>query len=223
MNGRKPISPTEGGATMTDETDRRAATVGTSPAAAACRCRSAVHSRNQRRRRWFVRHLQSRPGLRTALRQIARTKHILVGCDYDGTLSPIVANPSEARLYRRRCQFFATASLPDTTVAIISGRAFRDLAAMSRLPIEIDPVGSHGAEFDLGSITGLGDDSVNRLSEVTGRLCAHTEGREGTQLEVKPSGVAVHVRRASREDAGRCARRTPRTVRPRRHRAHHHR
>ena len=42
------------------------------------------------------------------------------------------------------------ASLPDTTVAIISGRALRDLAAMSRLPIEIDLVGSHGAEFDLG-------------------------------------------------------------------------
>ncbi|HAM22733.1 MAG TPA: hypothetical protein DCQ04_10755, partial [Actinobacteria bacterium] len=108
------------------------------------------------------------PGLRTALRQIARTKHILVGCDYDGTLSPIVANPSEARPLPEAVSILRhLANLPDTTVAIISGRALRDLAAMSRLPIEIDLVGSHGAEFDLGSITGLGDDSVNRLSEVT--------------------------------------------------------
>ena len=142
------------------------------------------------------------PGLRTALRQIARTKHILVGCDYDGTLSPIVANPSEARPLPEAVSILRhLASLPDTTVAIISGRALRDLAAMSRLPIEIDLVGSHGAEFDLGSITGLGDDSVNRLSEVTADCVRITEGREGTQLEVKPSGVAVHVRRASREDA----------------------
>ena len=79
------------------------------------------------------------PGLRTALRQIARTKHILVGCDYDGTLSPIVANPSEARPLPEAVSILRHLASLRTPLAIISGRALRDLAA-SRLPIEIDLV-----------------------------------------------------------------------------------
>ena len=142
------------------------------------------------------------PSLRTALRQLARTKHLLVGCDYDGTLSPIVSNPNEARPLPEAVSILRhLASLPDTTVAVISGRALRDLAAMSRLPVEIDLVGSHGAEFDLGSISGLGEETVHRLEEVTAECVRITEGRVGTLLEPKPSGVAVHVRRASRADA----------------------
>ena len=142
------------------------------------------------------------PGLRTALRQIARTNHLLVGCDYDGTLSPIVANPNEARPLPEAVSILRhLAGLPETTIAVISGRALRDLAAMSRLPVEIDLVGSHGAEFDLGSISGLGEDTVNRLTDVTAECVRITEGRDGTLLEPKPSGVAVHVRKASRPDA----------------------
>lgn len=142
------------------------------------------------------------PGLRNALRQIARTKTLLIGCDYDGTLSPIVANPNEARPLPEAVSILRNlASLADTNVAVVSGRALRDLAAMSRLPIEIELVGSHGAEFDLGSINGLADDSVALLTELTAECVQITEDRLGTLLEPKPSGVAVHVRKASRDDA----------------------
>ena len=47
------------------------------------------------------------PGLRTALRQIAPGKHPR-WLRLRRTLSPIVANPSEAPPHRKRCQFFAT-------------------------------------------------------------------------------------------------------------------
>lgn len=145
---------------------------------------------------------QIEPDLRTALRQIARTKTLLVGCDYDGTLSPIVANPNEARPLPEAVSILRhLAGLPDTTVSVISGRALRDLAAMSRLPVEIDLVGSHGAEFDLGSIDGLADETVVLLTQVTAECVRITEDRPGTLLEPKPSGVAVHVRKASRPDA----------------------
>src|SRR5882724_8702568 len=33
------------------------------------------------------------PGLRQAIVQVARTPRLLVACDYDGTLAPIVADP----------------------------------------------------------------------------------------------------------------------------------
>ena len=145
---------------------------------------------------------QLAPALRTALREISRTKHLLVGCDYDGTLSPIVANPNEARPLPEAVTILRhLAGLSDTTVAVISGRALRDLAAMSRLPVEIDLVGSHGAEFDLGSINGLADETVLLLTAVTAECVRITENRPGTILEPKPSGVAVHVRKASRPDA----------------------
>ncbi len=142
------------------------------------------------------------PELRIALRRIARTQNLIIGCDYDGTLSPIVENPNEARPLPEAVTILRhLASLPETTVAIISGRALRDLAAMSRLPVEIELVGSHGAEFDLGSINGLTDEAAALLTRVTDQCVQITESRPGTLLESKPSGVAVHVRKASRPDA----------------------
>jgi trehalose-6-phosphatase len=47
------------------------------------------------------------------------------------------------------------AELPSTSAAVISGRALRDLAVMSRLPAEVHLVGSHGSEFDTGFVHGL--------------------------------------------------------------------
>ena len=42
-----------------------------------------------------------RPGeldedLRAAVRRVARTPHLLVACDYDGTIAPIVDDPTHA-------------------------------------------------------------------------------------------------------------------------------
>ena len=85
------------------------------------------------------------------LRELARVPVLLVACDYDGTLAPIIDNPDEARPLRESVAALRQlAAMPDTHVAVISGRALRDLAALSRLPEEIHLVGSHGTEFDVG-------------------------------------------------------------------------
>src|SRR5262249_57296313 len=55
----------------------------------------------------------------------------------------------------------ALASLPQTTVAVVSGRALRDLAALSRLPSEVHLVGSHGSEFDIGFVHRLAPELVD--------------------------------------------------------------
>ncbi|MGH4014015.1 MAG: trehalose-phosphatase [Pseudonocardiaceae bacterium] len=136
--------------------------------------------------------------LRRALVQLARSPRLLVACDYDGTLAPIVEDPN--RSFPRPESVAALrllAGLPDTTVAVISGRALRDLATLSRLPGEVHLVGSHGSEFDAGFVHALAPSVVQLRQRVYDELARLTDGREGVSLEVKPASVAVHVRRAS--------------------------
>ncbi len=135
--------------------------------------------------------------LRRALVQLARSPRLLVACDYDGTLAPIVEDPNLA-LPRREsvAALRLLAGLPDTTVAVISGRALRDLATLSRLPAEVHLVGSHGSEFDAGFVHGLEPAVVALRQRLHEELVRLTADREGVSLEVKPASVAVHVRRA---------------------------
>src|SRR5690349_2332610 len=99
------------------------------------------------------------PALRSAATRVARVPWLLVACDYDGTLAPIVEDPTKAApLLEAVAAIRALAALPQTSVAVISGRALRDLAALSRLPAEVHLVGSHGSEFDVGFVDALPPD-----------------------------------------------------------------
>ncbi|MBB3050232.1 trehalose-phosphatase [Prauserella isguenensis] len=142
--------------------------------------------------------------LRRAIMQIARTPRLLVACDYDGTLAPITEKPDEARpLAESVGALRSLAAQHETTTAVISGRALRDLATLSRLPAEVHLVGSHGSEFDVGFVHDLDDESRGLRNRIEAELDRVVDGAPGAELEVKPAGVAVHVRRASREDAAR--------------------
>src|SRR5689334_9779029 len=70
--------------------------------------------------------------LRGAAATVARVPELLVACDYDGTVAPIVDDPTLAvPLPEAVAALRALASLPQTTVAVVSSRALRDLAALS--------------------------------------------------------------------------------------------
>ncbi|MGH3479413.1 MAG: trehalose-phosphatase, partial [Nocardioidaceae bacterium] len=61
--------------------------------------------------------------LRRALAQLARTPQLLVACDYDGTLAPIVPDRQRAvPLLESVTALRSLAALPATTTAVISGR-----------------------------------------------------------------------------------------------------
>jgi trehalose 6-phosphate phosphatase len=143
-------------------------------------------------------------GLRRALVEVARTPRLLVACDYDGTLAPIVADPFSLRpLADAVTALRSLACMPETTAAVISGRALRELAAMSRLPSEVHLVGSHGSEFDIGFVHAL-DEQQRRLHIKLVRVLRRlANGAAGVILEVKPASVAVHVRQADEAVAGR--------------------
>lgn len=141
----------------------------------------------------------TRTGPDIPLDELATTPHLLVCCDYDGTLAPIVEDPARAApIPDAVAALRALSILPSTTVAVVSGRALRDLALLSRLPSEIHLVGSHGGEFDH-------DFELNAQQRRLLDQCI-VDARElaadidGAHLEVKPSSVAIHVRRCAEAD-----------------------
>jgi trehalose 6-phosphate phosphatase len=139
--------------------------------------------------------------LEQALARLAREPHLLVACDYDGTLAPIVDAPADARPQRESVAALrALASLAETSVAVISGRSLHDLAALSRLPEEIHLVGSHGTEFDVGFARALAPEALALRDRVTDELHAIASLRPGVTVELKPAGAALHYRQASAED-----------------------
>jgi alpha,alpha-trehalose-phosphate synthase [UDP-forming]/trehalose-phosphatase len=139
------------------------------------------------------------PGRTVPLEELATTPHLLVCCDYDGTLAPIVEDPGRALpLPHAVTALRALSILPSTTVAVVSGRALRDLALLSRLPSEIHLIGSHGGEFDHDFELNahqrrLLDECTNDAQELAA-TCA------GAFVERKPSSVAIHIRRCTEAD-----------------------
>ncbi|MBT8226118.1 MAG: trehalose-phosphatase [Dactylosporangium sp.] len=142
--------------------------------------------------------------LRAAAAETARTPYLLVACDYDGTLSPVVDDPATARpLPEAVAAVRALAALPQTTVAVVSGRALRDLAALSRLPAEVHLVGSHGSEFDIGFVDALSPDQQQLRTDLVDAVTGIVRRQRGVQLEIKPASVAIHTRAAPAEVAER--------------------
>ncbi|SFB40431.1 trehalose-phosphatase [Amycolatopsis marina] len=143
-------------------------------------------------------------GLREEIGRIARTPRLLVGCDYDGTLAPFVSDPDAAKpLAESVAALRGLAALHETSAVVISGRALRDLATLSRLPAEVQLVGSHGSEFDAGFVRQLDRGALSHKQELHERLKQLIQDRTGVTLEVKPAGFAVHVRNADRHTAQR--------------------
>jgi trehalose 6-phosphate phosphatase len=134
--------------------------------------------------------------LGAAVRALARTPRLLVALDFDGVLAPIVSVPSDARpLPGSAAALEELAALPDTTVALLSGRGRADLATVSGFGNPIRLIGSHGSEFD-DDASLLDDEQRARLDQLATELRELVDGEPGVTLEPKPAGVAVHVRNA---------------------------
>ena len=142
--------------------------------------------------------------LHDALRTIARVPHVLIGCDYDGTLAPITEDPAQALpLPEAVAGVRALAALSATTVVVVSGRSLRDLATLSRLPSEIHLVGSHGSEFDADFLHDLEPTLADRLKQIDVVITELVQGVRGVVVEHKPASIAVHVRRCTTADSTR--------------------
>ncbi len=134
------------------------------------------------------------------LRELARSPQLLVATDYDGTVAPIVNDPMRAVPDREvAVALRSLANLDQTEVGIISSRALRDLAALSRLPAEIHLVGSHGSEFDVDFALQMDPETQRRRDELGEKLAEICRRYPGAALEQKPASVAFHTRNADVE------------------------
>lgn len=141
------------------------------------------------------------PELLAAVRRVAGTGHLLVAMDFDGTMAPLVDHAGDSRsLPRSAAAFAGLAELPETTTALISGRALDSLRAVAFPPENTLLIGSHGAEVWMGpgsSQLMLDDDQRELLAEVRKELAEIVEQAPGTLLEDKPAGVVLHTRLAA--------------------------
>ncbi|MEO0631140.1 MAG: trehalose-phosphatase, partial [Planctomycetota bacterium] len=135
--------------------------------------------------------------LSDSLERLATAPTLLVASDYDGTLSPIVDDPSKAVPDRESVVALrALAQIPGTHVAVISGRSLADLAVLLSEPEGVHLVGSHGSEFDVGFADALSPEAVELRKRVEAELESIAEAGDGFQIETKPASVAFHYRNA---------------------------
>ncbi|MGH7502025.1 MAG: trehalose-phosphatase [Longimicrobiales bacterium] len=148
--------------------------------------------------------IQDGHDLEAHIDRLAHAPVLLVASDYDGTLAAIVDDPMQAKPHREAIVALrALAALPNTHVAIISGRALRDLATLAGLPDEVHLVGSHGNEFDLDFADSLHDDAKRLRDRVRSELEEIARLGNGFALEVKPASIAFHYRSAADDVAAR--------------------
>ncbi len=122
--------------------------------------------------------------------------------DYDGTLTPIVERPEDAKL-SDEMRAVVRDLAGELTVAVVSGRDRRDVQRLVKID-ELVYAGSHG--FDIRGPEGMaiehevGRDVGPELDEAERELHELTDSIEGAQIERKTYSIAVHYRRVAEGD-----------------------
>jgi trehalose 6-phosphate phosphatase len=126
---------------------------------------------------------------------------LLLCCDFDGTLAPIVSRPEDAQALPGVDQLLTEiAAAPNTTVAVVSGRALADLQRLTGLSDPVVLIGSHGAESAGGFADPITPEQTETMAELDRTLSGIVAGVPGAQLEHKPISIAVHVRNVEDRD-----------------------
>lgn len=140
------------------------------------------------------------------LAALALTPRLLVALDFDGTLAPLQDEPMASRMLpEARVALERLAALPDTAVALVSGRTLahlREIAEHTDASL-VHLAGSHGAEYwhpggadveDAQEDTSLRDELILRAQEIVRDV-------EGAWIEPKMFGFGLHTRLAGDADA----------------------
>jgi trehalose 6-phosphate phosphatase len=129
----------------------------------------------------------------------------LVGSDFDGTLSPIVANPAEARAVPGAAAVLARLAAVVGTVAIITGRPAAEaveLGGFADVPGLI-VLGHYGAErWQDGVLASLPvPPGIAAARAALPGLLAAAGAAAGTRVEDKATSLAVHTRQTADPEA----------------------
>ena len=138
--------------------------------------------------------------LDTALQRFSASSEIIIACDFDGTLAPIVPRPEDARILPESAAALdVLQELPGVTVGLISGRSVAGLEATGIRTDGRIVAGSHGAEMK-GIEPDLSSVEQAQLARVHERVRDLLAPVEGADWEDKPYGVTIHTRRMADRD-----------------------
>ncbi len=133
------------------------------------------------------------------IRRTLAAKNAIFLFDFDGTLAPIVAHRSRARLpAATRGALAALACSPRVFLGIVSGRELAELRRLVRLR-NICYVGSHGLEWVLPGrrpYLRATPGQCRRIRQTADELHRALRGLPGILVERKIASVAVHYRNA---------------------------
>ena len=127
----------------------------------------------------------------------ARTPFLLVACDYDGVLAPIVTDPSRAfpasgAVESLRCLL----TIPQTAVAVVTGRGLADLRSFLGPLDGAYLAGCHGAEREFAPRPRSRGSPPAILNGVQSEARLIAAQVPGFRVEDKPLGFAFHYREA---------------------------
>jgi len=150
----------------------------------------------------FFRELPFDPPQRKAFIDHLEGRRVALFLDYDGTLTPIVDRPEEAKLSAEMRDILRKAASCHTT-AIISGRDLPDLKSL----VDLEGVvyaGSHGFDIELADgrrkSPPAAEQALGALESAGELIERRLAGTDGIIVERKKYAVTVHYRLAAAED-----------------------
>jgi trehalose 6-phosphate phosphatase len=124
---------------------------------------------------------------------------LLIFLDFDGTLAPVVSDPSLAFMPPQTLRALKSlAAIEKVSLAIISGRALQDLKDRVGMP-NLIYAGNHGLEISGPGVYYIQPDAgkrVQALSELARELQIRLQHIPGVEIENKVLSASVHYRRA---------------------------
>lgn len=138
-----------------------------------------------------------------ALQRFAALPRVLVAMDFDGTLAPLVDEPMDARALPGSEELLNELScLPETLVALVSGRALADLIELTRLAEPVLLVGSHGVERSSEAQAPSRDATEQtRFAALDADLATVLRDHPRARVERKPHSLVLHTRGLSAQEA----------------------
>jgi trehalose 6-phosphate phosphatase len=139
-------------------------------------------------------------------------RHALLGTDFDGTLSPIVADPAHARPHPGAIPVMTALASVLGTLAIITGRPADLVAGLGFDAVPgIIVLGHYGWQrWQEGKLTALGSwPAVQTARQMLPDVLSGAGAPDGTWIEDKGDALAVHFRRVAHPGAAERALRGP--------------
>ncbi len=140
------------------------------------------------------------PHLSSMRQRLEAAGQVLLGLDYDGTLTPIVEDPSQARLGPETREVLrALAARPNISVAILSGRTLDDLRTLVGLDGLIY-AGNHGMDISgpgLRFVEAAAVAELDYLEPLAQTLACQLQPFPGAFVENKSLTISVHFRRVA--------------------------